>query len=206
MPVLPYVENACQLAIKHTSSTEQAFVTLHMLGPSGFNSGDLDELCELAFEQWATRMLPGMPFNTVAESAAARGIRGEGDALGSYLPAAPIPGAITNATARPQEAVCLKLSTGLSGKGFRGRMFVPGVPNNVVEVGLIESSYRIGRATALTGWLTWLKGNTNFEPVIISYYREKVLRAIPVVTPIQQAESITRYPSNLASRTPGSGQ
>lgn len=205
MPVLPYVPNACQLAIQHVQGDQDAYCTLHLLGPSGFNGGDLDELCELATEQWGSRLMPGMPFNTELLGAKARGIRGEGDALGSYVLAAPIEGAITNASARPQEAVCIKLSTGLSGAGFRGRMYLPGVPNNTVENGLLDQTYRLGRATALTGWISWIKGNTAFEPVIISYYREKVLRLDPVITPIVKGESITDYPSNLASRTPGSG-
>lgn len=205
MPVLPYVENACQLAIEHRQSGQKALCTLHLLGPSAFNSGDLDELCETAAESWGAQLMPGMSFKAAVLGATARGIRGEGDALGTYTLSSPQAGAITNESERPQEAVCIKLSTGLSGAGFRGRMFLPGIPNNVVDEGLLDTTYRLGRATALSGWLNYIKGNTAFEPVIISYYREKVLRATPVVTPIQKGESVTNYPSKLSSRTPGSG-
>lgn len=205
MPVLPYVPNAAQLAIRHVQSSQAALCTLHLLGPSGFNSGDLDELCETAAESWGAQLMPGMSFKAQLLGATARGIRGEGDALGTYTMPTPTAGSITNESERPQEAVCIKLSTGLSGAGFRGRMYLPGIPNNVVDEGLLDLTYRQGRASALSGWLTYIKGNTAFEPVIISYYREKVLRAIPVVTPIQKGESVTTYPSKLSSRTPGSG-
>lgn len=205
MPVLPYVDNGAQLVVRTYQSSQEQLHTLHLLGPSAFNNGDLDALCAEASDLWVTYMIPLMTFKCVHTDAFARGIRGDGDALGAFIRPTPVAGNITNEGERPQEATCIKLSTGRSGAGYRGRMFVAGLPNNVVDEGIISLGYRTDVAAALKSWLDALAAATPFEPVIISYYKDKVVRAIPVVTPIKDCISVKQTPSNLSSRNPGSG-
>lgn len=205
MPTLPYVENGAQVAVVVTQSGQDCLHTFHVLGPAGWDNAAADNFCEFVYERWGVRMMPGMSFKAVAARVEMRGIRGEGDAFGTYLPEDPVGGAITNEGERPQEAACIKTTTGRTGAGFRGRMFLAGLPNNVVNEGLLDDVYRNGRASALQAFFLDLRGGSVFNPVVVSYYREKEIRPVPVATPITGAASVRKIPSKLESRAPGSG-
>lgn len=205
MPTLPYVENGCQVAIAHLVQAQECLVTFHALGPLGFSNEDLDSLCEIVGQRWAQRMFPSMSYVTSLVGVEARGIRYEGDAFGSYTPPTDVDGAISTETERPQEALCIKTETGRTGAGFRGRNFIPGMPTNRVLGGLVDITYRTGVATALAAFYNDVRGMTPFVPVVVSYWREKAIRPVPLATPITNAKSVRRTPSSLASREPGSG-
>lgn len=205
MPTLPYVANGAQVAIKNLVAGQECLITFHVLGPLGFSNEDLDELCEVVGQRAAARLYPGMSFIASLGEVTARGIRYEGDASGLYVPPTDVEGGVANETQRPQEACCIKVETGRTGAGYNGRNFLPAIPGNVVFEGKINFDYRTGRAAALQAFYLDIRGMTPFNPVIISYWREKTIRPTPIATPITKCVSKRVAPSYLSSRDPGSG-
>lgn len=205
MPQLPYVTNGVQVSIIHEQSLQAALCTFHALGFSGFNQADLDQLADYVGERWKIRLMPQMSFKCALLQVEARGIRQNGDFVGLWTSGAPYEGLITNESERPQEATCIKVTTGLTGAGYRGRMFIPGLPNNVVDEGEISSVYRFATAAGLRLFFEDIKNNTEFQPVVVSYVYNKVVRAVPVTTPIRSTDTVTKTPSVLPSRKPGKG-
>lgn len=77
-----------------------------------------------------------------------------------------LPGTLSGATAPPQVASLLQKSTGLAGRPFRGRMYIPGIAEAIVdEAGRITSPSLGIMQTAATAFLDDL--GTNNVPMYI---------------------------------------
>jgi hypothetical protein len=71
----------------------------------------------------------------------------------------------------PQQANLIKLSTGLRGRSFRGRLFLPWVAENATSNGSIGSSLATTITTAWTAFQTALQADADgpYELVVASY-------------------------------------
>lgn len=97
-------------------------------------------------------------------------------------------------------AAAIKLATAQTGRSYRGRWFVGGLPNNVVQNGLIDETYLSGLAVGVGNLITTIRDETTANPVILSYFSNGAQRVTPVATTITNAIDVTPYPALLHSR------
>jgi hypothetical protein len=86
-----------------------------------------------------------------------------------------------------QVAQIVTWRTSLAGRAYRGRTYVPGLPDGAVSAGLITSGHLSGVTTFVNTMLSTFGpagSSTNFQLVIISRWLNKVERPTPVGTPV----------------------
>jgi len=102
-------------------------------------------------------------------------------------------------------AACVSFNTGVAGRSFRGRNYVPGTPNSVVVLNTIDGAFRanvlvayaqlIGAGTFLAGW-QW---------VVASRFTANAPRVSGVTTPVLSTAFRSPYVKSMRSRLVGHG-
>lgn len=105
----------------------------------------------------------------------------------------------------PNVAFCVKLSTGLAGRSFRGRWYWGNLTTNwQADAGHTS----VANANALAGFLTTLIANlatAGFTMVVVSYMSGGVWRSTGLATPITTAVSVDTAFDSMRKRLPNRG-
>lgn len=90
----------------------------------------------------------------------------------------------------PQCAVLMSLRTALKGRSYRGRMYLPGVPESGQNAGTLGASFKTAMDTIPANLLAVFGPagtNGDWRLGIISRYLNGVKRAVPVITQVTSA-------------------
>lgn len=109
----------------------------------------------------------------------------------------------------PQVACCVSFTTGITARGGRGRVYIPGIPSNAtnsVDSQELTTAFATSMQTGVFNFLSTvaahLTGGVACEPVVPSYYHQYQLRSVPAVFPIFG----TKVHRRLASQRRRSGK
>jgi len=115
------------------------------------------------------------------------------------------PGGVAGEAAPNNVAACVSLRTGFSGRSYRGRHFLPAIPNAAITLNTLDSTFMtniqtiyadvIGPGSFLPGW----------EFVVISRQTGGVLRPTGTYSPVVSAGFTTPYVRSMRSREIGHG-
>lgn len=111
---------------------------------------------------------------------------------------APFPGAISAGSLLPNEvSLCISWHTGVSGRSFRGRMYLPGISSAVLaDANHIATDQVTAANLSATHFLEQIAGALEAPtPVIASYQADLAPRALAVVTPIINGGANSRLDS-----------
>lgn len=111
-------------------------------------------------------------------------------------------GGVADVSMPPNTAVCISLRSGITARGGRGRVYIPGIPaTNVVATGdpsIIVASANTWK-TAMNNIIGALIGHTisgtQLELVVPSYYTHYTLRPVPLVGYVTSAAVNVRLAS-----------
>lgn len=106
-------------------------------------------------------------------------------------------------------AACMTLSTGFAGRSARGRMYVGGVPANVVNGNTFDNTYVVEMNNAFqSGLLSRFAntGNIDMQVVIYSQFENGVLRPQAVLTPVTTISMRDNIVDTQRRRLPGRGR
>jgi hypothetical protein len=102
-------------------------------------------------------------------------------------------------------AACISFRTANRGRSFRGRNYIPGIPNDQVTLNTLETEYLatlqaayallIGAGTFVAGW----------QFVVVSRFAAGVQRAEGIATPVLTVQFTTPYVRSMRSREIGHG-
>ncbi len=116
-----------------------------------------------------------------------------------------LPGGVAGEAAPNNVAACVSFRTAARGRSYRGRNYVPGIPNSVITLNAmgptfiadLTSAYSqmIGPGVFLPGW----------EWGVLSRYEAGVPRAAGILTPIITATVTSGYVRSMRSRSVGHG-
>jgi len=121
-------------------------------------------------------------------------------------------GGVANEAAPNNVAACIKFATALAGRSFRGRNYVPAVPNSVITlntmdttfINAVESAYNLmaGPGSFLPGW-QWVVVSrfTGGSPGIPS-----VPRVAGIATPVANSVFVNPFVKSMRSREVGHGK
>jgi len=112
----------------------------------------------------------------------------------------------SSAEAAPNNvAICISLRTGFAGRSFRGRNYIPGVPNDMVTLNTVSPVYLnallliydqlVGAGTFLAGW----------QLGIVSRVTAGAVRPTGIITPVLSVSFTTPYVRSMRSREVGHG-
>ena len=164
-------------------------VTQAFLTSTAIDDTYLDGVAAEIGSQWQGQMLPDMSAQYSFVEARCTSQEVENGPVGIYIETGANAGAIADSTGLPGNAtIAIKKGTIKSGKSFRGRMFLPGVPASKLVSGNADR--------VLSAWITSILDDldtfyTNMEiydanllPVVLSKYTAGAPRANGVATPI----------------------
>lgn len=199
---LPFVEDAARLAVVGLHNGQESIVTIGFTMDNGWGDLELQDLADGVLAGWIAQVLPELSLDYTLLRVEARGLRSAGDFATEALADPATVGGNLGASDNNATATVVKLATGRSGKSYRGRIFVGGVPNASVVNGFLDSTYRTNVAVGVNNMLAGLVTGNLGRGVIISYWANKVLRTTPLVTNITQAVNVTAYPGSANRRRP----
>jgi hypothetical protein len=119
--------------------------------------------------------------------------------------ATPAPGGASGEANPNNVAMCVSFRTGLRGRSFRGRNYVPGIPGAVVTLNTLDAGFILsvlGAYNALVGPGLFLAG---WQWVVLSRRIAGSLRAEGVGTPVTAAISVTDSVRSMRTREVGKG-
>lgn len=154
---------------------------------------------------FADHILPLLSEHLVIESAVAFGLESLSSPIGVFLPGTLMNGGSAALALPNNVAYCLTKRTGVRGRSFRGRMYVPGIPNDVLDTpSTVSVAFQTSMVAAAAGLLADMVTG-GFPPVVVSWVNAGAQRTEGVATPI-----ISLGPSDLVldsqrRRLPGRG-
>lgn len=102
-------------------------------------------------------------------------------------------------------AACVSIRTGNAGRSFRGRNYVPGIPNSLITLNTLDAGFRasllsvysdlIGAGTFVAGW-QW---------GVVSRVSAGVVRPAGIISPVTSVVFTTPYVRSMRSRSVGHG-
>jgi hypothetical protein len=210
MPFVP-VPNVAQITLEGTVDRQQTVNDLYFeISGGGITPTNLinivgaagiwfqNEIAPLLSENWSSIRARGRdltsPLSFIAESPC------------------PATGGVATEAAPNNVAACIKLATATAGRSFRGRNFVPAIPNSVITlntmdsafIGTVEFAYGllIGAGTFLAGWqLVVVSRFTGGSPGVPS-----VPRTTGIATPVIAASFVNPFVKSMRSREVGHGK
>ena len=116
-----------------------------------------------------------------------------------YVPTTPH-GSITTSALPNSTAIVLSLRTALTGKNFRGRTYLGGLPTIAQDDAThIKAAYAAGYVTVMTDLITHLT-TAGYKLVVLSRYLAKALRLVALATEIVSVIVDTKF-DNQRRRT-----
>jgi hypothetical protein len=117
----------------------------------------------------------------------------------------PATGGVSGESAPNNVAACVSLRTAQRGRSGRGRNYVPGIPNTVITLNLMDDAFvnnllleyngLVGPGTLVAGW----------QLVVVSRVTGGVVRAVGLAIPVTQVIMTTKYVRSMRSREVGHG-
>lgn len=150
-------------------------------------------------------VLPQLSADIQLESSVAAGLETESSPIGVHVPITAQFGAVSASSLPNNVAYSVSKFTGLRGRSFRGRLFLPGIPENVRETpSTVTAAYRSNIATAFDGLLAHMISE-GFPPVVVSRFTDNAPRTTGLATPVIQLAPVDSVLDSQRRRLPGRG-
>lgn len=182
-PFIP-VPNCASVEFIYTLNGQYIENRWHVRKSSPFSAADLIALRNV-FNTWdSTQWKNYRPTASTLVAIRCRALDSDGAPLEYYSLPTPRGGGWGYAQAPGNVTLAIKLATGLIGRSYRGRIFVPGVPLNGIQSGTNIATYdfAVGALNALNNMFAPLVA-AGYTLGVVSYRNNKAWRAEGVFTP-----------------------
>lgn len=119
----------------------------------------------------------------------------------------PTPGGVATEQSPNNVACCVSLRTGSAGRGFRGRNYVPAIPNAAIDINTLDPTFI---ASIITAYNDLLPGGAvdlgGFTLSVVSHYLNNVLRGAGLSTPVTSVVLTVPYVRSMRTREVGKGK
>jgi len=176
----------------------------------GITAVNLQPLCAAVMNWWNTNLAPLLSENWSTSRVRGRDLTAPLSFIAEA--AAPQAGGVAVEAAPNNVAGCIKLGSGVAGRSFRGRNFVPAIPNSVITLNTmdptfisdVEAAYNmlVGAGTFLAGW----------QLVVVSRFTgggpgtPSVPRTSGIATPVTLCSFVNPFVKSMRSREVGHGK
>lgn len=195
--------SVARFAIKGVLGTEEVVNTVHLARPAGapWTAALMAEAAQALYDTYEAQFLPVL--STSYELVRVDGVQqaGPGSLLGSYTDGSRPNGQVTGDCLPYNCSVCLTWRTGLSGRSYIGRMYMPGI----AETSQNESRLTTAAAGAFNSAAEAFRLALNvagFVPGVFSRFANKAERDVGLFTPATSFTLTNNVIDSQRSRTP----
>jgi len=175
------------------------------IGVETETEANLQDGAQALYTAWMNFIMPQLSADLTLDSAVAFGLSSPTAPIGVWFPGTVVAGEVSAASLPNNVAYCVSKYTGSRGRSFRGRFFVPGIPENARETpSRVTSAYRSNILTACAGMLSNLI-TAGFPPVVVSWRTNGDWRTTGVATPITALGPVDDVLDSQRRRLPGRG-
>jgi len=198
------VPNTAEIVIKYLWDAQNVVNTFYAQKAGGYVQSDLDDL-SAAVDLWVNdEWLPVLSNNIFYSSTVVRGLDEEFDLISENSTSAGA-GAISGDAVPNNVTLSVKRRSNFTGRGARGRIFIPGIPEDAVTAeNTISSAYAIAYEAALNA-LEAAFSSASFTGVIVHRVSAGVPLLEAVVFSLIEYVVIDRTIDSMRRRLPGRG-
>jgi hypothetical protein len=180
--------NVVQVTVVYDQFGQKMMNVYNVLSGAGHVEADLDRI-KAKILTWLTNNLKGEQHNTSSTSLIlAKSLDSEGDIAKEYVVTPALTGTQGNTALPGGTTVCVKWSTGLAGRSYRGRTFHIGLSSVHINGNQLGTSAQTFITAAYNALLPILAGGGTVDKlVVVSYCHLSTWRTSAVVTPITGA-------------------
>jgi hypothetical protein len=205
------VANVAQITLEGTVDRQQTINDIYFeVSGGGITPTNLLDITSAAAIWFQTQLAPLLSENWSAIRARGRDLTAPLSFIAEATAVAT--GGEANEAAPNNVAACIKLGTAVAGRSFRGRNYVPAVPNSLIVLNTMDPSFisnvenaynmLIGAGTFLAGWqLVVVSRFTGGSPGVPS-----VPRVAGIATPVITASFVNPFVKSMRSREVGHGK
>jgi hypothetical protein len=205
------VANVAHITLEGVVDRQQTINDLYFeVSGGGITPTNLLNITSAAAIWFQIQLSPFLSDNWAALRARGRDLTSAGSFIAEANASAP--GGVANEAAPNNVAACIKLASAVAGRSFRGRNYVPAVPNSEITLNTmspsfisnVENAYNqlVGPGVFLAGWqLVVVSRFTGGSPGVPS-----VPRVSGVVTPVTLAVFVNPFVKSMRSREVGHGK
>jgi hypothetical protein len=173
------------------------------IDPGPITAALLDTLAQDVYEIWQQGVVQNVSQEYVISGAKAIDLGEQFGAFGQYT-TTQAAGAATSPAAGNGTTFCIKLTTPLRGRSYRGRKYIGGIATQDVDNGLVSTT----RANALLSGVGALNSLTNvpgWQLCIVSYSNNNTPRTVAASTPVTGVSYSTLATTSQRRRNVGQG-
>ena len=203
MPFIP-VPNTVQINVVYAMDGQEVENTLYYEKTTGVSATDLAALVEEVNAFLVDQLVPFLG-NTIELIRLVGVLLDAADSL-LYVSTTGLPfaGTASGPAAPNNVALCMSLRTGIRGRSFRGRNYIPGIPRDLITENTVGAGSVTAYEDAYNG-LIGLGGDDGWQQVIVSRFSGGAPRTTGVTTPVTAAFVVDPTVDSQRRRLPGRG-
>lgn len=199
------VPDCAKLAIVQSRAGEQMVNILHATRSGQWGNTELDALAGAVLNQWAAGMMPYLSQTVQLLRVEARGLRAQADVFTTAIPTQAVFGGYTASPMPGNVAFCLTLSTGLTGRANRGRLYIGGLHEAAISGDTMLQTFADAFRNELSALLNEIR-NAGWTPVVVSRRLNGQPRNPPATIEITSVRYADRTLDSQRRRLRGRGQ
>lgn len=199
------VPNTAMFELRYTLFDQQIENTLWFEEALPWNAGTIATQCEVLHDWVVSDLFPTLSVDLILREVFGTSMESDTAPTGSFVPAAPPAGDVPSNSEAGNVAFGITFRTGNRGRSFRGRNYVPGIPQNNRSGNQVVPTFATTIQTAyqqLTGLIPEMLGTW----VVVSRFSGGVPRVTGVTTPVVQAAFHDLNLDSQRRRLTGRGQ
>jgi hypothetical protein len=205
------VPNTIQVDVIYMIDSQGVENTLYFENPDGWDLASIEAFLINLRDLIQTELMPLLSVSIQVIELVAR-LLDTASSIGFTMPATPgVTGGNPNEPAPNNVTYTVSFRTGLTGRSFRGRNYVPGIPNDQISTNTILADFRTGVLAFYTELKT-LATDAGLSWVVVSRYSgvdsdgKPIPRVTGVTTPIQSVGTADFTVDSQRRRLPGRGR
>ncbi len=199
------VNNTAQAEIRMSLHGQSIENVLHFVNADGWSFQELSLLASDLVSWWTSDLAPLLSFELSLREVYVRDLSAQAALEASSAPSTQATGGVNNESLPANIALCVSLRTGFAGRSYRGRSYVPGIPENQSQysvftgsfVTAVVNAYNILRADSIAG---------GYPLVVVSRRVGGVARDVGVATPVTAVIAVDTAVDSQRRRLPGRGK
>jgi len=205
MPFVPF-SNAAEVEIRMLYLSQEVECTFGYSQNAIIVPSALTALCTTIGTKWSIEVMPLLSSSLQLLEVVARDLTSPTSFDGGWSPEGTVVGGEGGDPLPGNAAACISLRTGLTGRWFRGRNYLPGLTTNITAGNFITPDFATDMQNAYTELLGAVEGAMTGQLAVLSRVYQGADREEGVATPITRAVFADRDVDSQRRRLRGRGK